>query len=246
MTVGTNEPGAGYQQPLNADLTESQTPAEVLQATGRWMAIRLADTGFEWRSTRRRLEMRAAGRSERIGFHGSRHNRSGRLVQVWTARLEVYDEGLGRWRQRHPTVTVSRPPSEVNMLCWSSYLDLSRKAITVLTDPGTRVAAAEALAVDLETVALPWFAATRDATTLVDAVPDGLLRPTAFAQDLLEYLVSRDLPDQAQALIRRFTAFSPAHANAFSEGRRSATAGERPNWHTPAAFGWSSQVLGLA
>lgn len=190
--------------------------------------------------------MRAAGRSERIGFQGSRHNRAGRHVHIGTAWLEVHDEGLGRWRQRHPAVTVLRPPSVADLLCWSSYFDLSGRATTVLTDPRKRVTAAEALAVDLEAIALPWLAATRDATALAGAVPDGLLRPTAFAQDLLEYLVSRDLPDQARALIRRFVAISPAHAEAFAGGRRMALAGERPNWHAPPAFGWSSHVLGLA
>jgi hypothetical protein len=180
MLVGTDDTGTGRLRRLDAELIGCQTPADILQATGRWMSARLADHGFEWRTTRRCLEAKTAGRSERIGFHGSRHNRTGRIVQVWTASMAVYDEGLGQWRHRNPAATVARPSSEISILCWSSYLDLSRKAITDLTDPGGRVTAAESLAVDLKAIALPWLAATRDAAALAGAVPDSLLRSAAI------------------------------------------------------------------
>ncbi|GAA0248303.1 hypothetical protein [Cryptosporangium japonicum] len=241
--VGTNDSGAGAGE-LDAELIDCQSPADVLQATGRWLASRLANREFEWHATRRSLEAKVAGRLERIGFVGSKYNRTGRLIEVQAVNLGVYDEGLGRWRRLHAPLTVSRPPSVANIVCYSSYLDLSPKS-TLLTDPQKRVAAAGALVAELEEIALPWLGATRDPTELAGAVPDGLLRPWAFAQDLLEYLVSLGLTDQAQALIRRFTAISAAHAEAFAEGRRMAVAGERPTWHSAPAFGWSSEVLDL-
>ena len=115
----------------------------------------------------------------------------------------------------------------------------------MLTDPAHRVTNAEALAVDLENVALPWFSATRDPYSLPDTVPDGLLRPWAFAQDLLEFLASQNLTHEADMLIRRYLSSSPAHRDAFDEGRQLAWSGQRPAWHSSPAFGWSCEVLGL-
>jgi hypothetical protein len=230
---------------LDAGLVEGATPAEVLQATGRWLSDRLDAGRFAWRSSRRCLVATAAGRTEEIGFEGDRYNRTGSRIAVRTARLRVSDEGLARWRRAHPHLTVPRPPSVLTIICSSSYLDLTRRHSAVLTDPADRIAAAEALVADLESVAMPWLATTRDADTLPDAVPDALLHLTAFAQDLLEYLVSRNLTDQADTLIRRYRSISPAHQESFTEGRRLARSGRRPDWHTPPAFGWSCEVLGL-
>jgi len=95
-------------------------------------------------------------------------------------------------------------------------------------------------------VALPWFAALRDPVALAGAVPVAVLRPTAFAQDLLELLVSRGLTEEAEALIGRFRSLSSAHEAAFADGLELARVGGRPDWHTPPALGWSSRVLGLA
>lgn len=143
------------------------------------------------------------------------------------------DKALADWRRRNPELTVERPPAVADIVCGSSYLDLSRNSAAILTVPGERVAAVERLAADLAAVALPWFATTRDPAALAEAVPAAVLRPTAFAQDLLELLVSRDLTGPAEALIGRFTSISPAHEAAFAEGLGLARAGRRPAWHTP-------------
>ncbi|GAB2585469.1 hypothetical protein Aab01nite_52840 [Paractinoplanes abujensis] len=111
--------------------------------------------------------------------------------------------------------------------------------------PAHRIADAGTLVADLATAAVPWLAATRDPRALPEAVSDGLLRPWAFAQDLLEYLVSQDQPGPAEALIGRYLSISAAHQESFAEGRRLARAGRRPDWHTTPAFGWSCEVLGL-
>ncbi|MEU4693974.1 hypothetical protein [Actinoplanes sp. NPDC023714] len=101
------------------------------------------------------------------------------------------------------------------------------------------------MADDLENVALPWFSTTRDPHALQDAVPDGLLRPRACAQDLLEFLISQNLTLEADMLIRRYLSSSPTHRASFEEGRRLARSGQRPAWHSSPALGWSCEVLGL-
>jgi hypothetical protein len=64
-------------------------------------------------------------------------------------------------------------------------IDLSRIFGAILTDPEGRVAAAERLRADLTAVALPWFAAVRDPAAPAGAVPTAVLRPAAFAHDVL-------------------------------------------------------------
>jgi hypothetical protein len=245
VTVTTRQDGKTPEQ-LEADLIGSTTPPEVLQAVGSWLAHRLGADGFEWRSSRSRLESVGGGRSERIVLEGSRHNRAGLNIQIRAVRLTVTDKALADWRSRNPELTVDRPPSVADIVCGSSYLDLSRNSAAILTVPEARIAAAERLGADLEAVALPWFATLRDPAVLAGAAPAAVLRPTAFAQDLLEFLVSRELTGPAQALIGRFTSISPEHEAAFAEGLELARDGGRPDWHTPPALGWSSRVLGLA
>jgi hypothetical protein len=168
------------------------------------------------------------------------------LIQVRAVSLAVTDRALADWRRGRPEHTVDRPAAVPDIVCASSYLDLSRGSAAILTVPETRVAAAGRLAADLAEVALPCFAALRDPAALPERVPDAVLRPTAFAQDLLELLVSPELIGAAEALIGRFRSISPAHDAAYAEGIEVATAGGRPDWHTPPALGWSSRVLGLA
>ena len=159
------------------------------------------------------------------------------------------DKALADWRRRNPELTVERPPAVADIVCGSSYLDLSRNSAAILTVPGERVAAVERLAADLAAVALPWFATTRDPAALAEAVPAAALRPTAFAQDLLELLVSRDLTGPAEALIGRFTSISPAHEAAFAEGLGPAAA--RPGTPRPRSAGaagcwaWPEQTIRL-
>lgn len=238
------EDEAGCQEYVTR-LIESEVPSDVIQSLGLWLACKLRSLDFRWNRSRRSLARRASGRFEEINLESSRYNRRGVLIEVRLASLGVHDELLRDWRIRNSALTVGRPDSVLGIVCWVSYYDISQNFRAVLTDPFGRVAASELILEDIERTAIPWLASTRDLEVLVSSVPDALLRPTAFAQDLIELLVSRGMTDQASALVERFASLSSAHDTALRQGRDMATKGERPLWHTPPAVGWSSYVLGL-
>ncbi|GLY75001.1 hypothetical protein Airi01_032680 [Actinoallomurus iriomotensis] len=83
---------------------------------------------------------------------------------------------------------------------------------------------------------------------MVQALPDALLGPFAYATDLIEFLVVHNQPEQARLLINRVMTLEPKQRAAFDEGRRLAQDGvrSRPRWHTPETLGWTSATLGLA
>src|SRR5262245_50883321 len=218
-------------------LVECVAPPDVLQALGLWLACRLHHPEFSWTRSRKSLRRRADGRTETIVLKGSRWNRRDSSITVDVVSLDVDDDVLRDWRVAHPDLTADRSGLPLAIACWTSYYDRSKNARSHLTRPSRRVAAAELLLADVERVAIPWFESTRDPENLASAVPDSLLRPTAFAQDLVELLVSRGLTEQATALVERFASLSPAHEDALRQGREMAKAGERPRWHSAPALG---------
>lgn len=230
---------------VDAGLLGSELPRDVLRAAGRWMADRLDDQGFVWKQSRSLLESLQDGRSERITLESNRWNRRDTFVAITVAKLAVYDDSLEEWRGRHPDLTADRPSSVAGIVCSTSYLDISRNAQCDLTRPAERVQGMERLLRDVQEIGIPWLSTTRRREEVAGSVPDAVLGPTAFAQDILEFLFHRGLTDQAASLIHRFIAMSPAHEAAFRQGRDMGRAGERPRWHTPPALGWSSFVLGV-
>lgn len=226
-------------------LIESEVPSDVTQSLGLWLACKLRSLDFHWNRSCRSLVRKSGGRLEEMRLESSRYNRRGVLVESRLASLGVHDEILRDWRSRNRALTVERPGGVLGIVSWVSYYDISQNFRAVLTEPSERVAASELLLVDIERTAIPWLASTRDLEVLVSSVPDSLLRPTAFAQDLVELLFSRGLADQASALVERFASLGPAHDAALRQGREMARKGERPLWHSPPAVGWSSYVLDL-
>ncbi|MEV5477354.1 hypothetical protein ACFYOF_18545 [Streptomyces sp. NPDC007148] len=220
-------------------------PKEVFLAAGEWMAYRLESDGFRWLNGRTSLERRLDGRLERMRLEGSRWNRAGKLIEFSIASLEVFDDELQAWRRLNADRTVERPGSMEGIVCATSFLDISREAKAIITLPVSRLAAVDRLYEHAREVALPWFRSSEDPEGLAAAVPDALLRPTGFAQDLLELLVSRGLSEEARSLIQRVLALGESHRDSFTEGRDLAINGERPLWHSPQSLGWSSEVLGL-
>ncbi|MFJ3793306.1 hypothetical protein [Kitasatospora sp. NPDC090091] len=226
-------------------LIELESPKEVILAAGEWMAYRLEQEGFRWLGGRTSLERRLDGRLERIRLEGSRWNRSGKLIEFSVVGLEVFDRELEAWRKSNPGLTVERPDSVGGIVCAVSFLDISREAKAIVTISANRISAVDSLCEHTKEVALPWFSSSGDPENLAEAVPGALLRPTGFGQDLLEFLVSRGLHEEARSLIRRILALGELYRDAFSEGRGLAVSGGRPMWHSPQALGWSSEVLGL-
>ena len=216
------------------------------------MAEELASGGFRWIKSRRSLERRdGAGRRERIRLQPSSWNRSGQLIEFAVAQLVVDDALLGDWRTARNLLTIVRGDSAVDTLCATSCYDLRPVGFqntVILTRPESRAARLGALCDQVREIVLPWFASTRDPTRLVQDVPDALLGPCAFALDLVEFMISRDEPEQARLLIDRVLTSDPKQREAFEEGRALARegSGSRPRWHTPATIGWASAVHRLA
>jgi hypothetical protein len=86
---------------------------------------------------------------------------------------------------------------------------------------------------------------TVDPRHVASAVPDALLTPWGFAQDLMEFLVSSGHDAEAHALWVRVRELNPNHQHALVAGQEMAPSGDRPRWHTAEAIGWSAAVLGL-
>lgn len=226
-------------------LVHLEAPKEVVLAAGEWMAHRMDQDGFQWLRGRTSLERRVDGRIERIRLESGRWNKTGKLIEFSVVGLEVFDQGLKEWRQCNSDLTVERPDSAEGIVCATSFLDISREAKAIVTISGSRVAVVDRLCDHVREVALPWFDSSRKLEDLAEAVPDALLRPTGFGQDLVEFLVSRGLYAEARSLIRRVLSLGEGYRDSFSQGRDIAISGGRPSWHSPQALGWSSEVLGL-
>lgn len=238
-----------WSSEATAALLAARTPSEVLQAAALCMAEEFGSDGFRWIKSRKSLERREdAGRWERIRLEPSYRNRTGSYIKFAVAQLVVDDVVLGDWRDANHLLTVVRGDGVVDTLCATSCYDMARVGFNntvVLTRADRRVVRLSALCDQMREIVLPWFASTRDPAGLVSAVPEALLGPFAFAQDLVEFLVSRGEREQARLLIERVLSFEPKQRAAFEEGRALARDGRRPQWHTPAALGWSSAVLEL-
>lgn len=226
-------------------LVELEDARKVFLAAGEFLGYLLEQDGFRWFKSRSSLERRSGGRTECIRLESSHWNRTGKLIEFSVTALDVFDEGLKAWRQSNPDVTLERPDSMAGILCGTSFLEISREATAIITRPLERVAVLDGLCQHVKQVALPWFQCSEDPENLVAAVPDALLRPTGFSQDLLEFLVSRGFLEEARFLIRRVLSLGDSHREAFAEGRHLALGGTRPRWHSSQALGWSGEVLGL-
>lgn len=231
------------QPDLVARLVQSELPADVVHAGAACLAQMLG--GFVWVRSRQSLERRTEGRREVIRLAKSKYNRSGRLIELIAEALTVFDDDLGTWRQANAGLTVNRHESVESIVCASSFLDMSSSYFVVLTRRHTRVAQLERFADHLSETALPWFASSADPQVTALAVPDALLTPWGFAQDLMEFLVSAGHDAEAHALWVRVRELHPNHQQRFMAGHSMAQSGDRPRWHTPEAIGWSASVLDL-
>ncbi len=224
-------------------LVESEKPADVIHAGAACLGQVL--DGFVWVRSRQTLECNRGGRREVMGLMKSKHNRSGQLIQFMVESLTVFDDALGAWRRASPDLTVRRPESVESIVCSASLLDLSGQHFVDLTRPERRVAKLDQFADHLRETALRWFASSTQTQQLAREVPAALLSPWGFAQDLMEFLVSRDDLAEARALWARVHSLNPKHHEALETGQSMAEAGDRPRWHTPEALGWSAAVLEL-
>lgn len=237
--------GSELQDRLATRLFYLEKPSAVLHAAAGLLAVQIGDGEFRYSPSMRVLARQSAGRVESMRIESSHSNRTGRLIEVTVANLEVSDDALRTWRRRNPQLTVERGRLEGGIVCAMSFYDIAKQTRLVLTVPDTRVSQVAAFAGYLEQVALPWFAATADPVRLAETAPDALLTPWGFAVDLIEFLVSRDEREEARRLIERVLELDAAQRAGFQEGRQAARQGQRVRWHSALSLGWSSEMLGL-
>jgi hypothetical protein len=148
----------------------------------------------------------------------SKYNRSGHVIEFIVESLTVFDDDLGAWRRANADLTVRRPESVEAIVCASSFLDMTSEHFVVLTQSDGRLAKLEQAAAHLRETALPWFAGSAQPERLARSVPEALLTPWGFAQDLMEFLVSTGNHAEAHTLWRRVRESNVPHQQAFTAG----------------------------
>lgn len=237
------------------EIVRLEKPGEVLEAAGAWLAAHLETEGFSWSRTERRLQRAAGGRIEKIEFGTTTRNRKGQLIRLEPQYVRVLDEKLLEWRRAHPErvlgtvdeVLVEDRADEV--LGYWFRIDLA--------EPAHRIENLEALLSRVRGVLIPWLAWTRDPESLASEVPDAMLRTVLRDRTpaLVEWLISRDQQQSAQALVQRWFALHPSRVPIFESGGQCARDGRIPEWYaegnddvarTALALGWTAQRNGIS
>ncbi|MEU7764328.1 hypothetical protein AB0B25_04300 [Nocardia sp. NPDC049190] len=239
---------------LTHELVTLEQPRQVIHAAGRWLALNLADCGFDtWLKSSTSLQRRAGTRVEQISIQPSKFNRTGEYIGTSNITLLVYDNGL-----RHTDVNLLRPnhiATDNRWICRTTFagaLDYGRHYEINLTTPQQRISQLEDFARKVHEVAVPWFAYTRDPRNVGD-LPDGFL--DSCLPDIVDWLLGVDAQQAARTLIGRWLALDtvrdhrPPHlrppawrTTAFEKGQDIAAAGGYPStdqeWLGWVAYQW--------
>jgi hypothetical protein len=225
-----------------ARLIDTRQPADVVRAAGEWLAMSLADHGFQWLRSRGVLQRRQAARREQLYLQNSSWNRSGRNVSL-TLTVNVRQGRLRQWRRANPDRT-RRADDWLSGHGLGTLLNHHNHRLVDLTEPDLRATRLAALLDDIRQTALPWFASTATLDRIVADVPD--VTVDQDADSLIEWLVSQDERARAEAMLVRWLSLPGARHTAFDTGWRLADSGQRPGaelrWAT---VGWTSFLLGL-
>jgi hypothetical protein len=226
---------------LAQQVVELDQPGEVMRAAGAWLSAALSAEGFGWLRSLGTLQRKDRGRLEQVHLQNSKWNRSGELIE-FSSIVNVRDRVLKEWRQAHPHQAVRLGDDWV---CGHQFGDVVGFVGNVdLTSADRRIKALENYVDRVRTVAIPWFAASSDPTTLVEAVPGLTLEP--FAAELLEWLVSRNQEAPLRPLIERWLGLNAVHPAEFEAGRERALRGEGPpGAYSRQSLGWSCVMLGI-
>lgn len=233
----------GYD--ADGDLVQAYSSKEVMRAAARWIASRTLAEDFTWIQSRKSLERRTDGRRESVILSSSYRNRPGRDIQIWVEALEVRDKDLSQWRRRYPGLTLERPNGMDDLVCAGSYIDFCGQLeeyqadLTFNDERPVRIAV---LADYVRRIALPWFQSTAEPESLAEQISDHMILDSAA--DLMEYAVSKDLPDQARSILERARDLGVAE-KIFNEGCILAEQDRKPTWNSLHSIGWTATKLDL-
>ncbi|RKS79895.1 hypothetical protein BZB76_1378 [Actinomadura pelletieri DSM 43383] len=157
--------------------------------------------------------------------------------------LAVFDSALGAWRRAHPELCLARAEELQDLLCASSFLDLTSRYSVELSQPEGRISRTEAWTDHIHEIISPWFHNTMDAARLAEVASEHLVR--TVAPDLVEFAISRGEREQARLILERAVEIRPMYRDAFEDGREMARSGVRPDWPSAPCLGWSSVVHDL-
>lgn len=228
---------------LAQEIAELQQPGEVVRAAGAWLGLRLRAEGFVWLKSQGTLQRRDHDRLEQVHLQSSKWNRSGGPIE-FKSMLNVRDRGLKNWRRAHPEQAVRS--GDDDWVCGHPFGDSVGTFLNGvdLASPNQRIKELEKYVERIETVAVPWFASTRDPEVLVETVPDQTLK--LFPAELLESLVCRMHSALARPLADRWLGLDPAHPAEFEAGRERGLRGEGPpGGFSRQSLGWSCAVLAV-
>lgn len=104
------------------EFTAQQTPGEILEQAGAWLAAELGDE-FRWLRGQQTLSRRRGTRTCQIRLQPSKWNRTG--IGTWaTVRVTVRDTALAAWRRRHPDDTLFG--HEADLIWASEFINVDR------------------------------------------------------------------------------------------------------------------------
>lgn len=227
--------------------TAKQTPSEILNAGGQWLAAELG-RNFRWLKSRHALSQTLGPRSMELELAPSPRSRAG-FGTYASLGLILRDRRLGAWRRSHPDEALFVHDSD---LLWSDLLgnidpDLGDvELFGELRNSQSEVSflSLGELLDSARTIILPGLLLFESPELAVERLPDAWL---ANATPLVEWALSLGQGSTAREIAVRAMLASARYggaplAEAFEAGRAQSHAGERPGFmEAERALGWLSE-----
>ena len=229
---------------LAANLVAASGERELIEALGRWLEGALQGRGYSWSGRQQALERADGPRREMMNFYSSHKNSQSGSIRFMLQSLEVNDSRLLEWRLSNPELTIERPSSAEGIVCYTVFNELGRTPANWWLDFGNaerRLILANSLMDAIRDMALPWFKESVFSAGSFESVSDRLIVKSAV--DLMEYSFLVGGASGAARFLDRVYGVVDMHA--FEEGAQMASIGQKPNWKSGQAIGWSSKILGL-
>jgi hypothetical protein len=232
--------------------TADGRPADILNATGRWLA---AELGWRWVKSRRTAEARDGPLALRLILQSSTWSRAG--VATWVrARVSVLDDDLRAWRLVRPDETVFPAGRELPFACNTMLPNVEPGLQTLECSglprqpPAPRTIGASEFAARFRERVLPVLGLFGSSRLLASEMPDSWL--VTVDSGTIEQALARNAGESAAVLIRRYMERPlrghqtwPDRIGGFWRGWESAPGCARPPQYGTGALGWLARVHNL-
>jgi len=229
--------------------TADDRPADILDATGRWIAFELC---WRWVKSRHTAEIRDGPLRRQLILQSSTWSRSGIATWVY-ARVTVLDDELLAWRQARPAATVfpqRQPrPFACNTLLENVDRELGQLECSGLPQPIAALAktSPRAFVVGFRARVLPVLGLFRAPRLVAEGLPERWLQIVDCG--MIEYALARNDRESAATLIRRHMERPlrgaqswASRINGFRHGWETAPALDLAPRLATAELGWLSRV----